>query len=175
MSDTITLTGLVATVPNHIVTGAGLSITNFRLASTQRRYDRRDQKWVDGETNWYTVTTFRQLANNVVSSVQKGQRVVVTGRLRIRDWSTEEKKGTSIEVDAEAVGHDLSWGTAQFTRSTATAVADAESEADTTEGSETTVDSPASDVLATDSFGEPGDHPPAVAPEQEAAALSTPF
>ena len=175
MSDTITLTGLVATVPNHIVTGAGLSITNFRLASTQRRYDRRDQKWVDGETNWYTVTTFRQLANNVVSSVQKGQRVVVTGRLRIRDWSTEEKKGTSIEVDAEAVGHDLSWGTAQFTRSTATAVADAESEADTTEGGETTVDSPASDVLATDSFGEPGDDAPAVAPEQEAAALSTPF
>lgn len=49
MSDTITLTGLVATTPKHLMTGEGLSITSFRLASTQRRYDRNEQKWVDGD------------------------------------------------------------------------------------------------------------------------------
>ena len=119
MSDTITLTGLVATTPRHLVTSEGLAITSFRLASTQRKFDRGEQKWVDADTNWYTITTFRQLAINVVGSVAKGQRVVVTGRLRVRDWKTDEKAGTTIEIDAEALGHDLSWGTATFTRSIA--------------------------------------------------------
>lgn len=125
MSDTLTLTGLVATTPKHLVTSAGLSITSFRLASNQRRYDRAKQEWVDVDTNWYTITAFRQLANNVVHSLHKGQRIVVTGRVRIRDWNNEEKQtsGTTIEVDAEAIGHDLTWGTSVFTRSAAAAVA----------------------------------------------------
>jgi single-strand DNA-binding protein len=130
MTDTISLTGLVATTPKHVVTATGLSVTSFRFASTQRRYDRAEQKWVDGDTNWYTVATFRQLATNVVASVQKGQRVLVTGRLRVRDWATEDKRGTNVEIDAEAVGHDLSWGTTTFTRSTATAVAEADAAAE---------------------------------------------
>lgn len=117
MTDTITLTGLVATTPRHLVTTEGLSITSFRLASTQRRFDRSRERWVDGETNWYTITCFRQLAINVSGSVLKGDRVVVTGRLRIRDWTSGEKAGTNIEVDADAVGHDLTWGTTAFSRS----------------------------------------------------------
>lgn len=161
MTDTITLTGLVATIPKHLVTGEGLSITHFRLASTQRRFDRTEQKWVDGDTNWYTISAFRQLATNVVSSVQKGQRVVVTGRLRIRDWTTEEKKGTSIGVDADAIGHDLSWGTAQFTRSASAAVAEADAAA---ENEAVPVD-PAPDA-ALDA---------AVTREREAVTADTPF
>lgn len=172
MSDTLTLTGLVATPPNPITTGDGLSITSFRLASNQRRYDRAQQKWVDGVTNWYTVTTFRQLAVNVAASVQKGQRVVVTGRLKVRDWSTDDKKGTSIELDADALGHDLTWGTAIFTRSATAAVADDDA-AETGEGS------------AEDSYT-PADGSPAEAPdaqnddavvtrEEEAVPVSTPF
>lgn len=117
MTDLLTLTGLVATEPRHLVTSDGLPITSFRLASTQRRFDRAEQKWIDGETNWYTITCFRQLAINVSSSVDKGNRVVVTGRLRIRDWTSGEKAGTTVEVDADAVGHDLTWGTAVYTRS----------------------------------------------------------
>jgi single-strand DNA-binding protein len=124
MTDMITLTGLVATQPKHLVTSEGLSITSFRLASTQRRFDRSQERWIDGDTNWYTITTFRQLAINVVGSVHKGDRVIATGRLRIRDWTTGEKAGTNIEVDADAVGPDLLWGTAVFTRSISTAVAE---------------------------------------------------
>lgn len=125
MTDTLTLTGLVATTPRHIVTSERLSITNFRLASTQRRYDRTEGKWIDGETNWYTVTAFRQLAVNAATSISKGQRVVVTGRLRVREWANGEKTGTNVEVEADALGHDLAWGTSVFTRSVAASQAGA--------------------------------------------------
>jgi single-strand DNA-binding protein len=117
--DTITLTGIVATPPRHIVTGEGLQITSFRLASTQRRFDRAEQKWVDADTNWYTVTCFRALAANVVGSILKGQRVIVIGSLRVREWEAEEKSGVTIEVDADAIGHDLTFGTSVFTRAPA--------------------------------------------------------
>lgn len=117
MSDIITLTGLVATSPRHITTSEGLTITSFRLASNQRRFDRTQNAWVDGDTNWYTITAFRQLGTHVASSVEKGQRVIVTGRVRIRDWESGEKSGTTIEIDAESIGHDLAWGRATFTRS----------------------------------------------------------
>jgi single-strand DNA-binding protein len=123
MTDTLTLTGLVATTPRHLITSEGLPITSFRLASTQRRYDRGAQKWIDGETNWYTVTCFRQLAINVVGSIEKGQRIVVAGRLRIRDWQSGDRAGTTVEIDADALGHDLSWGTSVYTRSVAATVA----------------------------------------------------
>jgi single-strand DNA-binding protein len=122
MSDLITVTGLVATTPRHLVTSEGLPITSFRLASTQRRYDRTQEKWIDGDTNWFTITGFRQLATNLVGSVAKGDRVLVTGRLKIRDWENGERTGTTVEIDADAIGHDLSWGTASFTRTIAAAV-----------------------------------------------------
>lgn len=116
MSDIITVTGLVATTPRHIVTSEGLTITSFRLASNQRRFDSGQNAWVDGDTNWYTVTAFRALGTNVASSVEKGQRVIVQGRLRLRDWESGERNGTSVEIEAEAIGHDLAFGRATFTR-----------------------------------------------------------
>lgn len=88
MSDTITLTGIVATTPRHLVTGSGLAITSFR-----------------------------QLALNVQLSIRKGEHVVVTGRLRIRDWASGERTGTTIEVEADSIGHDLGWCTTTFVRS----------------------------------------------------------
>ena len=121
MPDAITLTGLVATTPRHLVTSEGLPITSFRLASTQRRFDRSQEKWIDGETNWYTITAFRQLALNSNASVDKGQRVLVAGRLKIREWESGERTGTTIEIEADSIGHDLAWGTAAFTRSVSTA------------------------------------------------------
>lgn len=137
MTDTITLTGLVATSPRHITTSEGLSITSFRLASNQRRFDRGQNAWVDGDTNWYTVTAFRQLGVHAASSIEKGQRVIVRGRVRIRDWESGEKNGTSIEIDADALGHDLSWGRATFTRSVIAAKPDdAASDETITEGAE---------------------------------------
>lgn len=116
MSDFITLTGIVGTEPRAVTTAEGLAITSFRLASTQRRFDKSQEKWVDGDTNWYSITTFRQLATNSAVSVKKGERILVTGRLRIREWENAGKAGTNIDVEADALGHDLSWGTASFSR-----------------------------------------------------------
>jgi single-strand DNA-binding protein len=129
MSDIITLTGLVATTPRHLVTTEGLSITSFRLASNQRRFDRSQEKWIDGDTNWYTVTAFRQLAMNAAGSISKADRVLITGRLRIREWESGDRAGTSVEIEAESLGHDLAWGTATFVRSVKLAPAASATEA----------------------------------------------
>lgn len=116
MTQQIAITGLVATTPRHIITQDGLPITSFRLASSERRFDRNQNRWIDGETNWYTITAFKTLAINASNSINKGDRVMVVGNLRVRDWDNGERAGTSVEVEADAIGHDMTWGTATFTR-----------------------------------------------------------
>ena len=116
MTDQLTLTGLVATTPRHIVTSEGLAITSFRLASQQRRFDKSAGGWADADTNWYTVTAFRNLALNASVSLNKGDRVVAVGRLKVRDWSNDDRSGTSIEVEADSLGHDLHWGVREYQR-----------------------------------------------------------
>jgi single-strand DNA-binding protein len=93
-----------------------LPITSFRLASSKRRFDRTKKTWVDGETNWFTINSFRQLAINSASSISKGDRIVVSGRLKVRDWDNGERSGTSVEIEADCLGHDLVWGTSEFSR-----------------------------------------------------------
>lgn len=117
--NTVTAAGIVATTPRHVQTDEGLDITSFRLASNRRRYDDELQQWVDVDTNWYTVVAFRALAANAEKSLKKGDRVVVSGRVRIRDWEHDSGSGTSVEVEADALGHDLLWGTTTYTRSSA--------------------------------------------------------
>jgi single-strand DNA-binding protein len=86
------------------------------LAASHRRFDRNTSKWVDGETNWFTVTAFRQLAINAAGSVSKGDRVLIAGKLRVRDWDNGERAGTSVEIELDSMGHDLTWGSSVFTR-----------------------------------------------------------
>jgi single-strand DNA-binding protein len=126
--ETVSVTGLVATTPRHLVTQDGLPITSFRLASSYRKFDREQNKWVDGETNWFTITAFKQLAINVAGSVNKGDRITVTGTLRVRDWDNGERSGTSVEVEATSMGHDLTWGTSVFTRTVLVREAEPEDE-----------------------------------------------
>jgi single-strand DNA-binding protein len=116
MDSKTTLTGLVATTPRHLITADGLPITSFRLASTSQIEDPTSGTLIDGETSWFTITMFNQLAINAAGSVNKGERVVVSGKLRVRDWDNGERAGTSVEVEAEAIGHDLALGTAVYTR-----------------------------------------------------------
>ncbi|MFF1829552.1 single-stranded DNA-binding protein [Paenarthrobacter sp. NPDC058040] len=116
MNDIVTLRGFVASEVKSSTTARGTSTASFRLGTTERRYDRASSTWVDGNTNWYTVQSFRYLAGHVGCSIKKGQRVIVVGRLRLRQWEHEGKIYHVAEVDAESVGHDLMWGSANFTR-----------------------------------------------------------
>lgn len=118
MSTTVTVIGTIATDPRTTSAPGKATFCTFRLASTDRRFDREQNLWVDGETNWFTVNAFRSLAAHAGASFMKGQRVVVHGRLRVRRWETEEKSGTSVEIEADAIGHDLRWGVTAFSRRT---------------------------------------------------------
>ncbi|WJL95731.1 single-stranded DNA-binding protein [Microbacterium sp. ET2] len=119
MTDTITLTGNIATIPEHKKILEGVPVTSFRLATSHRRLDRATGQWVDGETSYYTVQLFRQLAEHAVLSLSRGDRVIVTGRLKVREWDNGTRRGTTVELEADAIGHDLKFGTSRFTRSTA--------------------------------------------------------
>ena len=120
----VTLVGHVATEPALRITTGGARVTSFRLASTERRFDKGVNDWRDAYTTFFTVTTWRTMAENVATSVKKGQPVVVYGRLR--DSSYEAKDGgwrTVLEVEAFALGQDLSRGVSAFTKgSTAASV-----------------------------------------------------
>ena len=116
MPDFITLTGTVGTEPRVFTTSTGLVVTSFRLATTQRVRDTASGQWRDLGSNWYTVSCFRTLAEHVGQSVHKGDRVIVSGRLRISSWSSNGREGINVELEADAIGHDLGWGTATFHR-----------------------------------------------------------
>lgn len=109
MSSTITVRGFVATQPKHTVIN-GLPIANFRLASTDRRFNRATGQWESGTTSWFSVSCFRDLATNVFASVNKGDPVIVNGRLKVTEWSAGSKSGIDVEIEADGLGHDFRWG-----------------------------------------------------------------
>jgi single-strand DNA-binding protein len=113
----VTFIGNVATDIRSAHSRDGVPITSFRLASTTRRFE-RGMGWSDVDTIFVTVVCWRQLAEHAASSFSKGEPVIVTGRLRMRQWTGQDgRSGTAVELEAVAAGHDLSRGTAAFTRS----------------------------------------------------------
>ena len=135
MSDNITVRGFVATEIKSSTTPGGVATASFRLGSTDRRYDRATGAWVDGNTNWFRVQGYRQLAGNIGCSVKKGQKVIVVGRLKLRSWEHDGRIYHSAEIDAESVGHDLMWGSANFIRTAASGPLDAAAAAGPSAGS----------------------------------------
>ena len=94
----------------------GVSVANLRVATTPRL--KRDGRWVDGDTTWYSVTAWRNLADNVRDSLRKGDAVIVHGRLRTDVWERQDgQSATTLCIDATMVGPDLNRGTARFERS----------------------------------------------------------
>jgi single-strand DNA-binding protein len=116
MSDYMTFRGFVATDIKTSTTTTGVGTASFRLGSTARRFDRNTSTWVDTHTNWFTVQGYRQLAGNMGCSIKKGQRVIVVGRLKLRTWEKDGRIHFAHEIDAESVGHDLMWGSANYIR-----------------------------------------------------------
>lgn len=116
MTDTVTIQGNVANDPTRHTTSRGDTVINFRLASAQRWFDSRTGTWNDGATNWYDVSAFRQLAENAKSSLHVGDPVIVTGRLKVRRWESNGKSGTAVEIEAEAIGHNMRLGASAFAK-----------------------------------------------------------
>ncbi|MEU9212611.1 single-stranded DNA-binding protein [Streptomyces sp. NPDC048415] len=107
--------GNVATQPVYRELASGPS-ARFRLAVTARYWDREKSAWTDGHTNFFTVWANRSLATNVAASVSVGDPVIVQGRLKVRSEVREGQSWTSADIDAVAIGHDLSRGTSAFRR-----------------------------------------------------------
>ncbi|WP_190091389.1 single-stranded DNA-binding protein [Streptomyces melanogenes] len=116
MNDTlVTLVGNAATRVEYRETATG-GVARFRLAVTPRRFDRQKDAWVDGHSSFYTVWAWRTLGLNLASSVAVGEPLVVHGRLRVRDEDQDGQRRFSADVEAIAVGHDLTRGTSAFRR-----------------------------------------------------------
>ncbi|MFI6872885.1 single-stranded DNA-binding protein [Streptomyces sp. NPDC050400] len=115
----VTVVGNVATTPvfRELPTGP---VARFRLAAHARRFDRVQNVWVDGHTNFFTVWAWRALGSNVQSSLSLGEPVVVQGKLKVRDEERGGQHWTSADIEAVAIGHDLSRGTSAFRRVTLT-------------------------------------------------------
>ena len=121
MSDTITVRGFAGTDPEHRRPASGTEVTTFRLGSTPRWLSAQTGEWSSGSTNWYTVAAFGRLADNIAESISKGDPVVVVGRPKVRQWENDDGiKGTDVEVSAQSVGHDLTYGRTAFSKVSST-------------------------------------------------------
>lgn len=113
---TTSIIGNAVTDVRHIITQSGLSMAKFRLVSQPRRFDSVAGTFVDQEPSFVTVFAWRAMADHVVSSIHKGDPVVVVGRMRVREWVDDGRARVTVEVDAQSIGHDLSRGVARFSR-----------------------------------------------------------
>ena len=149
----VTVVGNVVNSPQRSRLPSGDSVTNFRMASTSRRFDRATQAWTDHRTFFVDVECWGDLGGNVSHTLSKGDPVIVTGELYTHEWDSDQGRRSRPQVRAEAVGPDLARGTAEFRR-TARVVAPAEPP---TAPAEETAAEPAQDPYAgraTDYIGE---------------------
>ncbi|MEU0692273.1 single-stranded DNA-binding protein [Streptomyces uncialis] len=115
----ITVVGNLVEDPELRFTPSGAAVANFRVASTPRTFDRQTNEWKDGDSLFLTCTVWRQAAENVAESLQRGMRVIVQGRLKQRSYEDREGvKRTVYELDVEEVGPSLKSATAKVTKTT---------------------------------------------------------
>jgi single-strand DNA-binding protein len=120
MPDThVAITGNLTDDPEVTFTPNGVAVANFRLAVTPRV--REGDQWKDGETSFFRITAWRDLATHLADSLSKGDRVMVLGQLRTRSWEDKEsgERRSVVEVTAEEVGPSLKWATAKPERTKA--------------------------------------------------------
>jgi single-strand DNA-binding protein len=115
----ITVVGNLTGDPELRFTPSGAAVANFTVASTPRQFDRQTNEWKDQETLFLNCSVWRQAAENAAESLQRGMRVIVTGRLKARSYETREgEKRTVFEIDVDEVGPSLKYATAKVTKTT---------------------------------------------------------
>jgi single-strand DNA-binding protein len=114
----ITITGNLTNDPELRFTPAGAAVANFTVASTPRTFDRQSNEWKDGETLFMRCNVWRSTAENLAETLQKGMRVIVTGKLKSRSYDTKEgEKRTIIELEVDDIGPSLQYATAKVIKS----------------------------------------------------------
>jgi single-strand DNA-binding protein len=111
----LTLRGWIGGDVRHRLAGDA-PVAEFRLGVTERYFDKQRSEWVDGQTQWFTVKAWRQLADHCRDSLRRADPVVVHGRLNQRTWIKDGVERVAMEVTAVTVGHDLALGTSSFRR-----------------------------------------------------------
>jgi len=115
----ITVIGNLTADPELRFTPSGAAVANFTVASTPRTFDRQTNEWKDGEALFLNCSVWRQAAENAAESLQRGMRVLVSGRLKARSYETREgEKRTVFEIDVDEVGPSLRYATAKVTKTT---------------------------------------------------------
>lgn len=114
MTDQIAVTGNLTSAPERREVSGGVTMVTFGLASTERRFV--DGAWVDAHTNYYNVSVFRRLADHALQSLERGQRVIIQGKLKLRQWEANGRSGTSADLEATSLGPDLMFGVATFVK-----------------------------------------------------------
>jgi single-strand DNA-binding protein len=114
----LTLTGYVTAEPKLWHTARTQTpVASVRVGSTPRRLNRDTGEWQDGETSYYTVKCWRRLAENVHGSLRKGDMIIVRGKISTRTWVDDQQRTrTELQVEADSMGHDLSFGWSRFNR-----------------------------------------------------------
>ena len=114
--NTVTLCGSVTRDPEIRYTPSGATVASFGLAVNRRWQNRQTQEWEE-QVSFFDVKCWSQMAENVAESIHKGTRVIVTGRLEQRSWTTDnDEKRSKVEVIADEVAPSLRWATAQVTK-----------------------------------------------------------
>ena len=115
----ITVVGNLTNDPELRFTPSGAAVASFTVASTPRTLDKATNEWKDGEALFLRCSVWRQAAENVAESLQRGARVIVQGRLKQRSFETKEgEKRTVIELDVDEVGPSLKYATAKVNKTT---------------------------------------------------------
>src|ERR1700748_1360909 len=113
----ITVVGNLTADPELRFTPSGAAVASFTIASTPRQFDRASNEWKDGEALFLRCSIWRQAAENVAETLQRGMRVVAQGRLKQRSFETREgEKRTVIELEVEEIGPSLRYATAKVNR-----------------------------------------------------------
>jgi len=114
---TITVVGNLTDDPELRFTPSGAAVAKFRIASTPRTLDRQSGEWKDGEPLFLACNIWRDAAEHVAESLQRGARVIVQGRLRQRSYETREgEKRTVYELEVDEIGPSLRYATAKVQR-----------------------------------------------------------
>jgi len=124
-ASTSIVTGNVATEVKFTNTNEGVPVASFRLAASERKFDRDTNRWIDGDVTWYSVVCWRHVAENCAVSLHKGDPVVIVGRLSLREWEQDGRTGSTLDLTADVIGHDLTRGTAAFERTRRAEIPDA--------------------------------------------------